>query len=494
MSSRFVVLASASAAAAALALACATTQKETTEEPEVRMTSNTVTNQTWFDLANCFGQAPAIPPRASDGVLVGLLQSANPQIMECLAHPKNRGPKERTVVTVTTKVPETGVPEHTVASDNITPDGESCIRGVLAKLVPTFTQKAADELKLPKGDKNKKMEVVDLSKTPPPAKGKGKGKGKGKEKEKEAGPITVGGGAEEPAIDPDDLHALKDLPPGTAAAQVKYVHDVKVQPAVRGDVNETSTAAGEIRLALPSMCACFEPWKASDPVSFQLTATLPRETTGPDGGTVEPPATEPPSEVTVNAPKDDATAAQVAGCVKDQVAKMTFKTPSARAAQVPYNFTFINSASGRPLGGGEGWAKYQQIEEITRQRAAEAAIAAGARTSAQTLYDQLVKKFQANNYSVAVKTLIAKCQDLLKADDAWSSMLQKQLEVEQQKKDVVADLVKEEKEKKDNDKNKDRWADAEKSAAKSVDSITADLAKSKDVRKRDQGACPVIKE
>jgi len=105
-----------------------------------------------------------------------------------------------------------------------------------------------------------------------------------------------------------------------------------------------------------------------------------------------------------------------------------------------------------------------------------------------------VKKFQANNYSVAVKTLIAKCQDLLKADDAWSSMLQKQLEVEQQKKDVVADLVKEEKEKKDNDKNKDRWADAEKSAAKSVDSITADLAKSKDVRKRDQGACPVIKE
>jgi len=482
MSNRIaVVLASALAFAAALALACATPKPETSSEPVVKMVTSTVTNQTWFDLANCFGQAPSVPPRASDGVVVGLLQSANPQIMECMADPKNRGPKERTVITVSTKVPESGIPEHTITSDNITPDGETCVRGVLAKVMPTFTQKAADVLKLPKGDKNKKMEVVDVGKEK--AKGKGKGK-KGKE-EKDTGPVTVGGG-DEVKFDEDEMHALKDLPPGTAAALVKFVHDVKVNPTIRGGVNEVSEAAGQIRLALPGMCSCFEPWRGKDPAPFQLQATLPHppDATGTDGGT-PPPATESPATVTITAPETDATAATVGSCVKDQVSKMTFKTPPTKEMQVPYNFQFINSASGLPLGSGEGWAKYQQIEEVGRRKAAESAIAAGARSSAETVYNQLVTKFQKNNYSVAVKTLVDKCKELLKADDAWQATLQKQLEVEQQKKDVVAELVKE---------DGAKWTDAEKASTKSVDAITGDVAKSKTVRATDEKACPVIKE
>ncbi|HYV45320.1 MAG TPA: hypothetical protein VFA20_10685 [Myxococcaceae bacterium] len=484
MSNRIaVVLASALAFAAALALACATPKPETTSEPVVKMVTSTVTNQTWFDLANCFGQAPSVPPRASDGVVVGLLQSANPQIMECMTDPRNRGPKERTVITVSTKVPETGVPEHTITSDNITPEGEACIRGVLAKVMPTFTQKAADVLMLPKGDKNKKMEVVDVGKDKGKAKGKGKGKGKGKE-EKDTGPVTVGGG-DEVKIDEDEMHALKDLPPGTAAALVKFVHDVKVNPTIRGGVNEVSEAAGQIRLALPAICNCFEPWRSADPVAFQLMAVLPHppDTSGTDGGT-PPAATESPATVTITAPETDATAATVGSCVKDHVSKMTFKTPG-KEMQVPYNFQFINSASGVPLGSGEGWAKYQQIEEISRRKAAESAIAAGARSSAETLYNQLVTKFQKNNYSVAVKTLVDKCKELLKADDAWQATLQKQLEVEQQKKDVVAALVKE---------DAAKWADADKASTKSVDAITGDVAKSKSVRTTDEKACPVIKE
>src|SRR5207253_85856 len=163
--------------------------------------------------------------------------------------------------------------------------------------------------------------------------------------------------------------------------------------------------------ALPTMCNCFEPWKAADPVPFQLLAVLPHpaDPSGADGGMAPPPATEVPSTVTVTAPEKDATAATVASCVKDQVARMTFTTP--------------------------------------------------------------------------VKTLIAKCKDLLKTDDAWLATLQKQLEVEQQKKDVVVALVKE---------DGARWSDAEKSSTRSVDAITSDVAKSKTVRKTDEGACPVI--
>src|SRR5262245_33783077 len=192
MTNRIAVLASAAlAVSAALALACGAKQ-ETTSEPVVKMLSNTVTNQTWFDLANCFGQTPKAPHRAETEVLLGLLESANPQIMECVANPKNRGPKERTVITVTTKVPETGVPEHSILNENLTPDGETCVRGVLAKVVPNFTQKVVDELKLGKGEKAQgaeKVKVVDIGERlkaekaraeKTKAKGKGKGK-KGKE-------------------------------------------------------------------------------------------------------------------------------------------------------------------------------------------------------------------------------------------------------------------------------------------------------------------------
>ena len=162
------------------------------------------------------------------------------------------------------------------------------------------------------------------------------------------------------------------------------------------------------------------------------------------------------------------------------VSKMTFKTPD-RETQVPYNFQLINSASGQPLGSGEGWAKYQQIEELGRQRKAQSEIAKGARVSAATLYNQLVEKFKKNGYSVSLKTLTARCQDLLKADDTWQATLQKQLEVEQQKKDVVAALVKE---------DAHRWGDAEKSSTKAMEALTAAVTESQTARKADEGACP----
>jgi hypothetical protein len=502
MTNRIAVLASAAlASAAALALSCATKQQETTGEPVVRMISNTVTNQTWFDLANCFGQPPAVPNRATDGVLLGLLQSANPQIMECAAEPKNRGPKEQTVITVTSNVPESGVAEHTIRSDNLTPEGETCVRGVLAKVVPAFTQKAVDELKLGKGErvkKEKKVEVVDVGERErakaaaaaarAKAKAKGKGKGKGKQPEPEPAPEQPAPPPEEKVVvDPDEEKDLKDLPPGVAAAQVRFVHDVKAHPTIRGDVNETSVAAGQIRLALPTMCSCFEPWRDADPVPFQLIAVLPHLTTQslPDGGSVAPPATEQPSTVTITVPEGDATTATVAACVKDQVAKMTFKTPSEREAQVPYNFQFINSASGKPMSSGESWVKYQQIEELSRRRAAESAISKGARISAANLYNQLVEKFKKNNYSVTVKTLTGRCQDLLKADDAWLATVQKQMELEQQRKELVAALVKE---------DSARWGSAEKTSGRAMEATTKEIDEAKGARKADEAACPVLKE
>src|SRR5205823_13730024 len=64
-SRRIAVLVSAPVLAAALALACAARKEESSSEPVVKMISNTVTNQTWFDLANCFGPPPAAPTRAS---------------------------------------------------------------------------------------------------------------------------------------------------------------------------------------------------------------------------------------------------------------------------------------------------------------------------------------------------------------------------------------------------------------------------------------------
>lgn len=106
----------------------ATNGKPQTTEERVR-----IGNQPAFDVATCFPRELPLPP-ANQAVLVGALLTTRPEVMECLVDPKNRGPAEKTVVTVKTTVTDTSA-THTVAGENLAPTGQACIQAAVDKLV-----------------------------------------------------------------------------------------------------------------------------------------------------------------------------------------------------------------------------------------------------------------------------------------------------------------------------------------------------------------------
>lgn len=436
------------AALIALALGCTTVSSSPHGEKMVTKTEQVkVANISYFDLANCAPQVPQLPERPSEGVLVGLLVAARPQIMECLVKPEHRGPKEETHVVVDTQVGPSGTPEHKVSGDNLTPDGEACVRAVLAKAVPEFKVKAAAPPPPP----------------PPPAKGKGK-KGKGKQ---EPAPAPV-----EAEAPPADLP-----PPGTVTAHAEFVHDATKLPAVQMGLNVVSDAAGLIRLSIPTWCDCFEPWKAapSKLLKSKLKLTKPQLKEGEQ----ELPPTSPPTSATVE-PTQDAVADQVGACIQQKLAQLPFKT-TVNELEIPYQYAFVNSNMADQLPDAPSWVQFAHLDAVRGQRSAEAAIAVGARSSAENIYNTLVAKYQ-KDQSVPVATLKDRCKALLKADEDWAKAIQNQLAVDERMLALVASLKKAE---------GDQWVDAETAAQQQVEETKKTLEVAQKTRASDAGACPV---
>jgi hypothetical protein len=152
-------------------------------------------------------------PAALNGeALTGLLVTARPLVLECLVDPRHRGAKDGTRVAIKSTV-SGGKIEHAVSGDNMTPDGERCVRAALdgyLSVVPGWASK---------------------------------------------------------------LSAVSE--PVTAEVQVR--HTEGVAPTVKLGVNEASDVAGTVRLAQGSACGCYAPWKSASgagPQPRALKATI----------------------------------------------------------------------------------------------------------------------------------------------------------------------------------------------------------------------------
>lgn len=438
----------------ALALGCTTMTSSTGEKAVTKAEQVKVANITYFDLANCYPQALQVPERPSEGVLVGLLVASRPQMMECLVDPKNRGPKEETHLVVDTTVGPSGVPEHKISGDNLTPDGETCVRAVLAKAVPEFKVKAA----APPPEPAK----------PQPGKGaQGKGKGKAKGKQQEPPP-------EPPAA--EAAPAADAPPPGTVTARAEFLHDATKLPAVKMGLNVVSDAAGVIRLAMPTWCDCYEPWKAAPSrlLKSKIKLTMPPLKEGEK----DPPATAVPSSADVEATQD-AIADQVGACIRGKLAQTPFNA-TINALEIPYQYAFVNSNMAESLPEAPSWVQFAHLDSVRGQRSAEAAIAVGARSSAENIYNGLVAKYQ-KDQSVPVKTLKERCKALLEADEGWAKSIQKQLAVDEKMLGLVTDLKKSEGE---------QWTDAETAAQQQVTETKKALDVAEKTRTSDAAACP----
>lgn len=188
----------------ALALAsCGPAQQEEAKDP-AQATPVTeqlrITNINQSDLAVCFPKAPAVPEKITAETLTGLLVAARPQIMECLADPKRRGPEKETRAVIKTTLGASGI-EYAVSGQNLTAEGESCLKSALTRYFATVPQLAA----------------------PRPA---------------GAAPIT---------------------------AEVPVQHIAGVSPAVTLGINEGSDITGTVRLMQSTWCDCYADWKDAAP-------------------------------------------------------------------------------------------------------------------------------------------------------------------------------------------------------------------------------------
>ncbi|HEY8211671.1 MAG TPA: hypothetical protein VIG99_29515 [Myxococcaceae bacterium] len=263
---------------------------------------------------------------------------------------------------------------------------------------------------------------------------------------------------------------LPPLPRGwpPVAAEVDFVHTKDTLPGVKKGVNDLSDEAGKIRMALPSFCPCFEPWRTAPPREMEVMVNL-RKSPMTDGRAELAPVHAAPHSVIMPANLSEADAS-VAVCLQDQIKQMSFKVPRLEV-DVPFFFSFIDSRRDGPVPGLAPWLQHKQMEAVRTRRFAELAMAMGARSSAARSYDALVKRWEQDK-SVKVDALTRSCQGLLKTDEAWAVAAARKLETERASLAIAEQVGK-----------------VETVSAKIAETERT-LASASEVRKEDEKACP----
>lgn len=408
---------------------------------EVKSEKQKIVNVSYFDVASCFPRQLELPEKITSEVLMGVQLHSQPMVMECLVDPKARGPEKKTAVAIESALTDAGV-ENKVSGQNLTADGERCIKDALDRWMAT-------------------MPALNAKNGFAPAPPKGES-------------------------------------PKPLSSQLKLEHVADVSPTVTMGVNEGSDYVGAIRLAQARWCECYAPWKETSP--RQLTALIkiarPVKEKDKKEATAEAkkedqakagPVLVHPAEI-VFQPTQDAAADQVAACLKDKLMALDLPTPAGEFFTLPaFPFNHVHSWSKDPIPEAAPNVAFIQFDLLRGTRTAEAALAYGPRTVAVTAYDEAVKLYKEQaamkrrpKNMVTVKELKDKCARLLEADDAITRALEQQLVVDQATHDFVVSLL-----------AKDpQWAEAEAVSKEKVASAQKEVADSKQMRAQDAGACP----
>jgi hypothetical protein len=242
---------------------------------------------------------------------------------------------------------------------------------------------------------------------------------------------------------------------GLPASAPESPVEMRSNQGVKLGVNAASDIAAQIRVAQAQWCDCYA--EAPPPV---LTLNLK----------LKPGAA---AEV-----KTDATG-KLATCLSDKVKALPLK--AASEMQVPYTFLFMDSRAEGEMQGAAPELQFRQLDAIRSRRSAEAALAVGGRIAAVGDYDALVKKYNAAKkpYSM-VKEIRARCQDLVKADDALVAALDAQAKLDAHTAELAGTFA-----------QKDpQWKNAQDAAASQAQVTQAEVTKVKSARDADAKVCP----
>lgn len=241
------------------------------------------------------------------------------------------------------------------------------------------------------------------------------------------------------------------IPAGSPAASSEVR---PVGPAVKAGINAASDLAAKIRLTQPQWCDCY---------TGRLPAMLELEVHVKAGAATEVKGDSSP----------------LAKCLIGKVQALELEAPTETV--FPYSFIFIDSRADAEPADAQPELQFAQLDAIRARRSAETALAVGARVAAVTTYDRLVAKYIATKKPFKmVKELVAKCADLVKADDALIEALTAESKLDAHTAEFAGAFA-----------AKDaRWKNAADALAPPAKASAAELEKVKAARDSDAKVCP----
>ena len=260
------------------------------------------------------------------------------------------------------------------------------------------------------------------------------------------------------------------------------VPEVAASQQIKFGINTFSDVAGTVRLAMPSLCSCFAPFKdgpAPAPMTLKVTVTpSPERFKQPDGGFPKP------ADVTVNDGPEPMKA-----CIADKLDALPFGIKSNDQIQIRYEFDFLNSgATSSDVSALPDWLKFAQLDAMEAPLAAASQLALSKKVAAADHYNELVQKYKAltktdpKKAHTMVNELVLSCKRMVTQDDAQIAALQKEAQLAHATLALATSL-----------KAKDpSWANAEAAAQKATTEAETRVTKAKEFRAADEKVCPKV--
>ncbi|MFY0524077.1 hypothetical protein ACN28I_13205 [Archangium gephyra] len=265
---------------------------------------------------------------------------------------------------------------------------------------------------------------------------------------------------------------LTALPKGAQPVESEstFVHEVGNSASVKFGLNPGSDFSGAVRLAQPSWCECYAPFTTKAPPQLKASVDLKKESATAAEIVFEP----------TNTPEGD----QLAACLQAKMMAIPVKL-DVTEVKFPYRFTHFHSQATEASADMTPELRFYQLDLLRNQRAANTAIAFGARANAAETYEAVIVKFQKTppkkQYDL-LPELTSKCNALVEASKQSVDALNAQLQSEQQSLANVQEL-----------KAKDAaWAELEGRLQEAVTATEQDVKNAQERLKADQGACPKV--
>jgi len=265
---------------------------------------------------------------------------------------------------------------------------------------------------------------------------------------------------------------LTALPKGAqeVTSESTFVHEVGNSASVKFGINPGSDFSGAVRLAQEDWCECYAPFANKAPPQLKASVDLKKESATAAEIVFEP----------TNTPEGD----QLAACLQAKMMAIPVKL-EVTELKFPYRFTHFHSQATESSADMSPELRFYQLDLLRNQRAANTAIAFGARANAAETYEAVITKFQKTppkkQYDL-LPELTSKCNALVEASKQSVDALSAQLQSEQQSLANVQEL-----------KAKDAaWGELEGKLQESVTATEQDVKNAQERLKADQGACPKV--